>query len=85
MNVKYKKHSRKIFFYFPRAIKDTKLQNYDIPKGTIIIGNIWSLHNDPKYWNEPDAFNPSRFLTANGKEIITRPDSYVPFSYGKFN
>ena len=72
------------FFLIYRAIKDIKLQNYDIPKGTTILGNIWSLHNDPKYWNEPEKFNPHRFFTADGKSIITRPDSYVPFSYGKY-
>lgn len=68
-----------------KAVRDIKAQNYDIPKGTKIVANIWSIHHDPKYWDEPEKFDPSRFLTANGKEIITRPDSYIPFSYGKRN
>lgn len=35
---------------------------------------------DPNLWDDPDNFDPSRFL-KNGK--VTRPDYFIPFSVGK--
>lgn len=65
-------------------MEDILIQNYDIPKGTTIIANNWGLHNDTKYWDEPEKFKPQRFLTEDGKETIMKPESYVPFSYGEY-
>ncbi|GBN56408.1 Vitamin D 25-hydroxylase [Araneus ventricosus] len=65
------------------ASEDTKIGQYDIPKGSSVLPNIYSLHNDPKYWKVPDSFRPERFLDKNGCLIPTRLDSYAPFSLGK--
>ncbi|XP_035226816.1 cytochrome P450 18a1-like [Stegodyphus dumicola] len=63
--------------------EDIKVQGYDIPKGTYILVNTWLLHNDPKYWPEPEKFIPERYLLDDGKRVNYQPDSYSPFSYGK--
>ncbi|CAL1284550.1 unnamed protein product, partial [Larinioides sclopetarius] len=65
------------------ASEDTKIGDYDVPKGSIILPNIYSLHNDPKYWKDPDSFRPERFLDKNDCLIMTRLDSYAPFSLGR--
>lgn len=65
--------------------EDMKIQGYDVPKGTTIIANNWGLHNDTRYWNNPEEFRPERFLTDDGQEIRSKIDSYNPFSYGKRN
>ncbi|XP_054720549.1 cytochrome P450 2J4-like [Uloborus diversus] len=65
------------------ANEDIKISGFDIPKGTSIISNHWALHNDPKYWREPEKFVPDRFLLDDGKQVNLKPDSYAPFSYGK--
>ncbi|XP_059489203.1 uncharacterized protein LOC132204601 [Neocloeon triangulifer] len=51
-----------------------------IAKGTPVTVPIYSLHNDPKYWPEPDKFDPERFSPENKKKIV--PFSYIPFSEG---
>jgi len=33
-----------------------------IPKGSLIYIHIAGLHYNPKYWKDPEVFNPSRFL-----------------------
>lgn len=64
---------------------DIKIQGYDVPKGSIVIVNQWALHNDTKYWSEPEKFKPENFLIDDGKQINPKPESYIPFSVGRRN
>ncbi|XP_053214522.1 cytochrome P450 2C15-like [Panonychus citri] len=67
-----------------RAAKDTKIGQFNIPKDCIVIFNFWSVHYDPKLWDNPEEFNPDRFLTkSNGESKVTTPKYLVPFSGGK--
>ncbi|EEB90301.1 hypothetical protein MPER_11508, partial [Moniliophthora perniciosa FA553] len=54
---------------------------YCIPKGSTVIGNVWSVGRDPAYFPDPETFNPQRWLTSDGK---VRDDikSY-PFGFGR--
>ncbi|CAL1284553.1 unnamed protein product [Larinioides sclopetarius] len=65
------------------ASEDTRIGGYDVPKGTHVVSNIYSLHDDPKYWKDTDSFRPDRFLDRNGCIITTKLDSYSPFSLGR--
>ncbi len=52
----------------PRTVpKDWKLRGYNIPKGTTIISNYYSIHMNEKYWTDPSVFSPDRFLDDKGK------------------
>ncbi|XP_071951450.1 cytochrome P450 2K1-like [Antedon mediterranea] len=61
---------------------DVKFEGYDIKNETVVFGNIWGLHHDTKYWEEPETFNPDRFLNSEGKLDLDK-ESYVPFGLGK--
>ncbi|XP_056018611.1 steroid 17-alpha-hydroxylase/17,20 lyase-like [Ostrea edulis] len=68
---------------FPHmTICNSQVGGYDIPKGTTVFINFWALHHDPKYWREPEKFDPYRYLDENGKSKTTKPDSWLPFSAG---
>lgn len=63
--------------------RDTSVNGYPIPKGTVIFINQWSLNHDPVKWDQPDVFNPLRFLDENGalnKDMIS---NVMVFSTGK--
>ncbi|XP_033830175.1 cytochrome P450 2U1 [Periophthalmus magnuspinnatus] len=60
--------------------RDTEFCGYTIPKGTVIIPNLWSVHRDPTVWDEPDLFNPTRFLDQEGK--LLRKQYFIPFGIG---
>lgn len=61
---------------------DIKVNNYDIPKDTYIINNIYGIHMDPNVWDNPQEFIPERFLTEDGTK--TKNVEYlIPFGYGK--
>ncbi|CAG2110465.1 unnamed protein product, partial [Medioppia subpectinata] len=66
------------------ASEDAYILGHFIPKNTRIMANIWAVHYDPKVWDNPDQFNPNRFLTPDGKHLI-KTEALIPFSYGKRN
>ncbi|XP_030046650.1 cytochrome P450 2U1-like [Microcaecilia unicolor] len=59
----------------------TVFHGYTIPKGSIIIANLWSVHKDPNIWEKPDDFNPNRFLDATGQ--ILKKEVFIPFGIGR--
>ncbi|XP_022093482.1 cytochrome P450 2J6-like isoform X2 [Acanthaster planci] len=63
------------------CLEDTKLLGYDIPKGTILVSNLWHDHFDPTVWEEPNVFRPERFLDRDGK--VVRREEINPFGIGR--
>lgn len=54
-----------------------------IEKGVSVVVPIWGLHHDPKYFPNPDKFDPERFNDENKQNIV--PCSYLPFGEGPRN
>ena len=67
---------------FHKAMKDTTLAGYDIPKETGIFINHWLIHHDEAYWKDPFQFDPTRFLDADGKIVHDFSRPYIPFGAG---
>ncbi|XP_054766004.2 cytochrome P450 2J4-like [Lytechinus pictus] len=61
---------------------DVTLGPYTVPKGTIVIPNLWAVHHDPKDWCDPHVFNPDRFLSEDGQSVLNN-DALMPFSIGR--
>ncbi|XP_015438038.1 PREDICTED: methyl farnesoate epoxidase-like [Dufourea novaeangliae] len=64
-----------------KTTKDVILDEYEIPKDTIILVDLNSVHNDPGYWDRPEEFRPQRFLDENGR--FCQNNASIPFSLGK--
>jgi cytochrome P450 len=63
------------------AVHDDMVGTHRIRKGTTVIIPVHAIHHDPRWWPEPEEFDPSRFMPGTGKE---RPRSaYLPFGGGK--
>ena len=56
---------------------------YRIPKGAVILGNIWHMLHDSEIWKEPNTFKPERFLDDNGK-VDRKADVMLPFGIGNY-
>ena len=63
-----------------RAADDDTLCGYEVAKGTDITLSIYSIHRSPEYWENPDAFDPDRFLPERSEG---RPRlAFLPFGAG---
>ncbi|XP_022126296.2 cytochrome P450 6B5 [Pieris rapae] len=52
--------------------------NLKVDKGVYVIIPTYALHMDPKYFSEPDIFDPERFSADNINKI--KKYTYLPFS-----
>ncbi|XP_063915646.1 cytochrome P450 306a1-like [Zophobas morio] len=57
------------------------VENFTIPKGSMIMPLLWAIHMDPKVHKEPEEFRPERFLNDDG--FFVKPESFLPFQSGK--
>lgn len=63
------------------TLDDTHLNGYFIPKGTMVMANLYSAHMDPNIWKDPHTFNPQRFLDADGS--VANKEMVISFSMGR--
>ncbi|XP_016457209.1 trimethyltridecatetraene synthase-like [Nicotiana tabacum] len=64
------------------SIEDCNVAGYDIPKGTTVFVNTWSLGRNPKCWDRPEKFIPERFL-ENDIDIKGQNFTLLPFGSGR--
>lgn len=53
---------------------------YRIKKDTVIFLNNLDLSMSDKLWDEPEKFNPERFI-SNGR--LVKPEHFLPFGGGR--
>jgi cytochrome P450 len=46
------------------AVEPDEIAGYEIPKKAMIILCQWVTHRHPDFWQDPETFNPHRFLGA---------------------
>ncbi|XP_039034795.1 cytochrome P450 81Q32-like [Hibiscus syriacus] len=64
---------------------DCTVGGYDVPRGTIVLVNAWSIHRDPKSWEDPTSFKPERFENDEklGGEGDLGTHNLMPFGLGR--
>ena len=63
-----------------RSSEDFKLGEYLLPAGSRMYMSQWVMHRDPRYYPEPERFDPLRWTS---EAAATRPKfSYFPFGAG---
>jgi cytochrome P450 len=62
------------------AVADDRVGDIAIPRGSMVIVYVYGAHHAPRYWPEPETFDPDRFI--KGTEKQRTPFTYLPFGGG---
>jgi cytochrome P450 len=62
------------------ATRAERFRARDVPPGSQIVISPWHLHRHERLWDNPDAFDPGRWGTANGRACLR--EAFIPFSAG---
>ncbi|KAL9155923.1 hypothetical protein ABFS82_09G038200 [Erythranthe guttata] len=60
--------------------EDCTVGGHSIPKGTILLVNVWAMHRDPEQWDRPEEFVPERFQFESERELGHK---FLPFGMGR--
>ena len=69
------------------SIKDDQYNGHFIPKGTTILGNLWAIHHNEKYFKDSHDFIPERYLGSGkvgGMEPYPHRDGHSAFGWVGF-
>ncbi|KAI0336743.1 CyP450 monooxygenase [Cubamyces sp. BRFM 1775] len=67
-----------------RLIEDDTYRGYHIPKGTVVVPNVWAFSRDETRYVNAKDFKPERFLAKDGSldPQVLDPSEYA-FGYGR--
>ncbi|WP_273837515.1 cytochrome P450 [Halococcus sp. PRR34] len=69
-----------VYTIFREPTEPIQLGGYRIPKGALVMLPQWGVHRDPRWYDDPESFDPDRWTTDRASE---RPNySYFPFGGG---
>jgi cytochrome P450 len=65
--------------------EELELDGYRIPVGSIVVASQYAVHRDPRWWRDPEDFDPTRWL-VDGKFDEEAPGqprgAWFPFGAG---
>jgi fatty-acid peroxygenase len=56
-----------------RATRDLRFQRVDVPRGTLVLLDVYGHHHDARVWPDPYDFAPGRFLGHPAGELELIP------------
>nr|BAM66576.1 ferulate-5-hydroxylase [Chrysanthemum x morifolium] len=66
-----------------KSSEATTVDGYYIPKGSRVMVNQYAINRDKDYWEDPDTFNPSRFLKDGSPDFKGNNFEFLPFGSGR--
>lgn len=64
------------------SMEDCEVEDFNIPKKTRLMVNIWAIGRDSGAWTDPEEFLPDRFIGSN-VDLRGRDYELIPFGTGR--
>ena len=71
------------FITLRTCTEECTIKGIKIPEGLTVLIPVYSIHRDPRYYPDPDKFDPERF-SPEAKQS-RNPYAYLPFGHGPRN
>jgi cytochrome P450 len=69
-----------VYVMFREPVVDVKLGGYRVPEGSAIMLPQWAVHRSPRWWEDPETFDPDRWTRERRAD---RPRfAHFPFGGG---
>jgi cytochrome P450 len=62
------------------VVSDIEVGGYTVPAGANVVMSQWIMHRDPRYFPDPEKFDPERWLTERARKLPRF--AYFPFGGG---
>ena len=69
-----------VYAFGREALHDCEIMGYAVPRGTTVFMSQWAMHRDPRWFHEPEKFDPDRW--ADGLAGRLPKFAYFPFGGG---
>jgi cytochrome P450 len=63
-----------------RSLEAFEIGGVTYPRHTIVLVNPYGIHMSPRVWEEPDRFDPDRFIAE--RETLRHKSAWIPFGVG---
>jgi len=61
-----------------RINRDTEIDGHLLKQGRLAMFSIYNIHHHPDFWQQPEQFDPERFLNGENRRF-----SFMPFGTGE--
>ena len=69
-----------VYSIFREPQVHVRLAGYRVPAGSLVMLPQWAVHRDPRWYDEPEVFDPDRWIRDRAR---SRPIyAYFPFGGG---
>lgn len=66
-----------------KSMEENEYKGYRIPKGSIVVSNIWAYSRDSRFYSDPEEFRPERFLKDGRLNPDVLDPELIVFGYGR--
>jgi cytochrome P450 len=78
------KETMRLYPLYPSIRRDLdeggELGGYRLPAGTVLSIDVWAMHRDPRYFAQPERFDPERWTDAFERSLPKL--AFLPFGGG---